>query len=89
MKMIKIKTLSVTTVCLLFLSSMIGCSNQNKKDGKKLIDCAGDEVVLPANPKRVINNVIYGGQIMITLGLGDYLIGVNEEIAETPWLNEL
>ena len=89
MKMIKIKTLTITTVCLLFLSSLIGCTNQNKEDGKKLIDCAGDEVVLPTNPKRVINNVIYGGQIMITLGLGDYLIGVNEDIAETPWLDEL
>lgn len=89
MKMIKIKALTITTVCLLFLSSLIGCTNQNKEDGKRLIDCAGDEVVLPANPKRVINNVIYGGQIMITLGLGDYLIGVNEDIAETPWLDEL
>lgn len=83
------KILALIIVCLLFATLLIGCSNQNTNEGKTIIDCAGDEVTIPANPKRVINTVIYGGHIMIALGFGDCLIGVNEEIAETPWLAEL
>lgn len=63
-----------------------GKNVNEESDKRKIVDVVGDEVEIPTEVNTVINLVPFGCQIMIGLGLGDYLIGINEETIETPWL---
>lgn len=56
---------------------------------KTIVDITGDKIEVPVEVNKVINLVPYGCQMMISLGLGDYLVGVNEEMIETAWIMEL
>lgn len=61
-------------------------STNGKAEPRVIVDLAGDEVEIPAEVHSVVNLVPFGCQIMIGLGLGEYLVGINEETIETPWL---
>ena len=91
------KKLRRVTLCIIalfvFTISVSACAPSPKNGGEeqtaglaKVIDIAGDEVEIPDHVTKIINLVPFGCQIMIGLGLGDYLIGINEETIETPWL---
>lgn len=60
--------------------------NGNSKEPRVVVDIVGDEVIIPAEVNTVVCLVPFGCQIMIGLGLGDYLVGINDETIETPWI---
>ncbi len=79
--------------CLMVFAMLSACSanTQSAQDSaatkpRTIVDIAGDEVEIPAEVKTAVNLVPFGCQIMIGLNLGEYLIGINEETIETPWL---
>ena len=79
-------------VCVLALSSLSACGSTPTTtepapaETRTIVDIAGDEVEIPTQVTRVVNLVPFGCQIMIGLGLGEYLVGINEETIESPWM---
>lgn len=71
------------------LFAISGCYYKSNSDKRTIVDCAGDTVEIPIKVSKVINCVTYGCQVMVGLGLGNYLIGINEESIESPWLPEM
>lgn len=95
------KYIFVFLTILMVITSMTaygaGSTNQSTTNEKEsssnletepriIVDLVGDEVEIPAEVHSVVNLVPFGCQIMIGLGLGEYLVGINEETIETPWL---
>ena len=79
--------LLLSTVLILNLCS---CSrNSNTYATRTITDCAGDQVEIPENVTSIINCVTYGCQVMVGLGLGEYLVGINEDSIESPWMVEM
>ena len=79
--------------CLIAVSALSACSStpastsESEATGTRtIVDIAGDEVEIPNLVKTVVNLVPFGCQIMIGLGLGEYLVGINEETIESPWI---
>ena len=84
------KKIVVFLLLVAMLISITACSaNDKKSETRTVIDSAGDTVEIPTEVKTVINCVTYGCQAMIGLGLGDYLIGINEDTIESPWIAEM
>ncbi len=80
------RTVSIL-LALLMLFSMTACNSQQSGDDTVVItDSAGDEVTIPADVDTVINLVTYGCQVMVGLGMGDYLVGTNEDAIESDWM---
>ena len=72
------------------LLNLCCCGNSSTNDNqRKIIDCAGDEVYVPQEIDEVINLVAFGCQGMVGLGLGDYLVGINDETVESAWIEEM
>ncbi len=83
----KILALLLATMLLL---NMCACQSMRATQSTKtIIDSAGDEVAVPTEVKTVVNLVTYGCQVMVGLGLGDYLIGIYEEAIESAWIAEI
>jgi iron complex transport system substrate-binding protein len=79
-------------LAMLMIISLTACNSNpssTDKETKKIIDAAGDEVIIPAKVDTVINLVTYGCQVMVGLGFGDYLIGINVDAIESPWMAEM
>ena len=79
--------------CVIVLSALFACGSKpavaqepDTTGTRTIVDIAGDEVKIPNQVKTVVNLVPFGCQIMIGLGLGDYLVGINEETIESPWI---
>ena len=82
--------LIVFIVIISIILSTVGCSPRNSvKDTRIITDITGDEVEIPNDVNSVLNLVIYGCQMMVSLGMGDYLIGINEETIESQWIEEM
>ena len=83
------KVISIILLAVMIVS-ISACSAYKEESGTRtVIDSAGDTVEIPAEVHTVINCVTYGCQAMIGLGLGDYLIGINEDTIESPWIIEM
>ena len=82
------KTISLLLI-LTFLFCMPGCNQEPDGATRTIIDSSGDEVKIPAEVNTVINLSAYGSQVMVGLGLGDYLIGAHNETVESPWIVEM
>lgn len=81
---------TIVLIVLLLISFFTGCGmSKDNMDRRKITDISGDVVEIPENVHSVVNLVPYGCQMMISLGLGDYLVGINEETIETKWIEEL
>ncbi len=74
---------------LITLFSMTACSGQKNDDTKVITDSAGDEVTIPTEVDTVINLVTYGCQVMVGLGLGDYLMGIEADAIESEWMSQM
>ena len=79
--------------CLIAVSALSACgstpasaSESDTTRTRIIVDIAGDEVEIPNQVETVVNLVPFGCQIMIGLGLGEYLVGINEETIESPWI---
>ena len=80
-------------VCLILITMLSACEtssqlgqNDYESETRTIIDIAGDEVEIPTQVNTAVNLVPFGCQIMMGLSLEEYLIGINEETVETPWL---
>lgn len=83
------KFISIILLVILTFNLCSCTNNQSNNDTRTIIDCIGDEVKIPTKVDKVINLVAYGTQIMVGLGLGDYLVGINEETIESAWISEM
>ena len=77
------------SIIMLFSMSACGTQPTNNAETKTIIDVAGDTVEIPAKVDTVINLVTYGCQVMVGLGFGDYLTGINVDAIESPWMAEM
>ena len=68
--------------------SLVACNNDNDNT-RTITDCIGDEVQIPNEVDTIINLVPYGTQVMVGLGLGDYLVGINPDAIESAWITEM
>lgn len=76
----------VLALCIV-LTSLAGCSlGDNKAETRTIKDIMGIEVEIPSKVEKVVNLYSFGCQMMIGLGLEDYLIGISEDTFETEWL---
>ena len=74
-------------VMIIAMSSMASCSFTNPKEQTRtIVDITGVEVEIPAEVDEVVNLFPFGCQLMIGLGLGDYLVGISDATFETQWL---
>ena len=72
--------------------SLSACDSKqpaNQANTRMIVDSAGDSVQIPANVDTVINLVTYGCQVMVGLGFGDYLTGINVDAIESAWMVEM
>lgn len=84
-KLFKISAL-VLALCIA-ITSLAGCSFTSKKEETRtVVDITGAEVEIPAEVDEVVNLFSFGCQLMVGLGLGDYLVGISDATFETPWL---
>lgn len=67
---------------------VVSCGDGNKNT-RTITDSIGDEVQIPEKVDTVINLVTYGTQVMVGLGLGDYLVGVSPDAVESAWITEM
>ena len=82
-----VKQISLIIAIAIVFQLFTGCAqfSQNGKT-RKIVDVMGVEVEIPSKVNRVINLYSFGCQMMIGLGLEDYLVGVNEDMFETEWI---
>ena len=80
------KKIAILNIFIILAACLCGCNNSNKNEERTIKDCAGDIVSIPNEVDEVINLVTYGCQAMVGLDLGDYLIGINEDSIESPWM---
>lgn len=82
-------TAIVLTICMAALL-LTGCSTGgSKEETRTVVDITGTEVEIPAKVDEIINLNPFGCQIMIGLGLEDYLVGISPDTFETAWLEAM
>ena len=75
---------------ILVLSSLVGCTtDKNKEETRTIVDITGAEVEVSVKVEKIINLNPFGCQIMLGLGLKDYLVGISRDTFETKWLEEV
>ena len=79
----------ILVICLVI--SLLSSCGQNKKMAvtRTVTDIMGVEIEIPNKVEKVINLNAFGCQMMIGLGLEDYLVGISEDTFETAWLDEI
>ena len=80
------KICSLMLAILISTALLVGCSQSNKVETRTVVDITGAEVEIPAEVDEVVNLFSFGCQMMIGLGLGDYLVGISDATFETQWL---
>lgn len=77
----------VLLLAIVVLISLTACSAGNKKKEMRTVtDITGAEIEIPAEVNKIINLNPFGCQIMLGIGLEDYLIGISPDTFETEWL---
>ena len=81
------KAIALLMAMVLAISSLAGCSFTNQKGKTRtIVDITGAEIEIPVEVDEVVNLFSFGCQLMIGLGLGDYLVGISDATFETQWL---
>ena len=81
------RTFSLMMAVVMVLSSLSGCSfTKQQGETRTIVDITGAEVEIPVEVDEVVNLFSFGCQMMIGLGLGDYLVGISDATFETQWL---
>lgn len=71
----------------LLLMSFTGCGNGNNTNNTRtVVDITGAEIAIPEKVEKIINLNPFGCQIMLGIGLKDYLVGISQDTFETEWL---
>ncbi len=83
------KFISIIMVIVIVASMLTACSF-NKMDNdvstRKIVDITGAEIEIPNKVDEVVNLFPFGCQLMIGLGLDEYLVGISDSTIETAWL---
>ena len=82
------KKILLILLAVILTFSVVSCGDGNKNT-RTITDSIGDEVQIPEKVDTVINLVTYGTQVMVGLGLGDYLVGVTPDAVESAWITEM
>lgn len=81
------KRKSALILIVAVLMSLVGCGTDSKKaETRTVVDITGAEVEIPVKVEKVINLNPFGCQIMLGIGLEDYLVGISQDTFETEWL---
>jgi len=83
------KFISIIMVIIMLLSMLTACSfnkTDNDESTRKIVDITGAEVEIPNKVDEVVNLFPFGCQLMIGLGLDEYLVGISDSTIETAWL---
>lgn len=83
------KFISIIMVIIMLLSMLTACSFnkiENDESKRKIVDITGAEVEIPNKVDEVVNLFPFGCQLMIGLGLDEYLVGISDSTIETAWL---
>ena len=81
------KITALLLAVIMTLSSLTGCDFMGKnQETRTIVDITGAEIEIPVEVDEVINLFPFGCQMMIGLGLGDYLVGISDATFETQWL---
>lgn len=81
---------------LMLLGVMVGCGNKALEEGNSglndtviITDSVGVEVEVPTNCDEIICVWPSGTQLLVTLGMGDLLVGVSEDSKSQSWAVEM
>lgn len=82
------KYVSIIMVIVVLLSMLTACSSDktNNETTRKIVDITGAEIEIPNKIDEVVNLFPFGCQLMIGLGLDEYLVGISDSTIETAWL---
>ena len=83
------KCISIIMIIAVILSMLSACSlnkKENEEKTRKIVDITGAEVEIPNKVNEVVNLFPFGCQLMIGLGLDEYLVGISDSTVETAWL---
>ena len=83
------KFISIIMVIVIVASMLTACSfnkTDNDESTRKIVDITGAEVEIPNIVDEVVNLFPFGCQLMIGLGLDEYLVGISDSTIETAWL---
>ena len=81
------KNITLVMMIAMFMLMFSGCGQEGDKKKTRIIkDIMGAEVEIPEKVDKIINLYSFGCQMMMGLGLKDYLAGINEETIETEWI---
>jgi iron complex transport system substrate-binding protein len=79
-------TALLIALCVI-LTSLAGCGAAgSKEETRTVVDIMGAEVEIPAKVDEIVNLYSFGCQLMLGLGLDDYLVGISEDTFETEWI---
>ena len=82
---VKPLALSIATLALLLSS----CSKGNNQNGNTITDLGGDTVVLPQKLDRIVSTSEPCTDFLVSLGLGDKLVGCYYRTLNNPWFKEV
>ena len=61
------------------------CSCTKKAEKKEIIDIAGDTVLIPVNPSKVVARTANSTSFMVAMGMKDKIVGTMDAIAANTW----
>lgn len=79
-----IKKALVVGLMIISTIALVGCNNNNEK-GIKVVDMAGQEVIVPKDIKKVAAVSPSTADLMISFGLGDKIDGVYKTVTDNEW----
>lgn len=90
MKKILSKTTTILIAILISLVSVVtlsltSCSSKNNEGNITITDVEGYELTIEKPVERIVCIWPSGSQLLITLGLGDLLVGVSNDTKEQSW----
>ena len=75
-----------TAICMLLpCICFTGCTNENHDKETKIIDMAGDEIILPEKIERVVSTSVPCTDMLVAFGQADKLVGTYYRVLNNPW----
>ena len=92
----KTKLLSLTLSAIMAMSIFVGCTDsESKEEGKKdekpavttMVDREGTEFTIPENMDKILSTAPSNTEVLMELGLGDKLVGIDTYSADIEGIN--
>ena len=82
------KSCAVLVALVCMSGGMTGCTPQTGPQTRSVVDASEAVVEIPETVETAVMLWASGGQLMVSLGLGEYLVGVHPGV-KTPWALEI